>query len=324
MAQTLGEKLREAREARHISLSEVAEQTRISPYYIEAIERDDYKPLPGGIFNKGFVKSFAKFVGVDENEALADYLNALTIENPNATDEPKSYRPEVLTDDTSSRTGVPTVLIAVVILGAMTAIVLVGLKYFWESSNPATVADANSSPAANTSAINANTVADSSTSPEFGIARFEFKAVNQPVSLTATDDGRVSTNVVTPGSVSSFVPKKSLKLSYSKSLASAASLTINGKPITLPAQPLEARRAVIEFEINAGNFASIWTNGAISTGTPSATPNANLVSTRSTPAAAVNASIPRSNAARVNAPSSNARPSPTGRVIVVGNSNRAN
>jgi len=324
MAQTLGEKLREAREARGISLSEVAEQTRISSYYIEAIERDDYKPLPGGIFNKGFVKSFAKFVGVDENEALADYLNALTIENPNATDEPKSYRPEVLTDDTSSRTGVPTVLIAVVILGAMTAIVLVGLKYFWESSNPATVADANSSPAANTSAINANTVADSSTSPEFGIARFEFKAVNQPVSLTATDDGRVSTNVVTPGSVSSFVPKKSLKLSYSKSLASAASLTINGKPITLPAQPLDARRNVIEFEINAGNFASIWTNGAISTGTPSATPNANLVSTRSTPAAAVNASIPRSNAARVNAPSSNARPSPTGRVIVVGNSNRAN
>ena len=52
MAETLGEKLRAAREEKGISISEVAEQTRIAPMYIECIENDNYKPLPGGIFNK--------------------------------------------------------------------------------------------------------------------------------------------------------------------------------------------------------------------------------------------------------------------------------
>ena len=68
MSMTLGEKLRQAREDRGISLSEVAEQTRISPLYLESIENDDYRNLPGGIFNKGFIKTFAKYVGVDEQD----------------------------------------------------------------------------------------------------------------------------------------------------------------------------------------------------------------------------------------------------------------
>ena len=69
MSLTLGEKLRQAREERGISIREVSEQTRISSLYLEAIENDNYKTLPGGIFNKGFVKSYAKFVGFDEQEA---------------------------------------------------------------------------------------------------------------------------------------------------------------------------------------------------------------------------------------------------------------
>ena len=73
MSSTLGEKLRQARLERGISISEVAEQTRISPLYLEAIDVDNYKTLPGGIFNKGFVRSYAKYVGVDEQEALQDY-----------------------------------------------------------------------------------------------------------------------------------------------------------------------------------------------------------------------------------------------------------
>ena len=73
MSLTLGQKLRQAREERGISIGEVSEQTRISPHYIESIENDDYKTLPGGIFNKGFVKSYARYVGYDEQEALGDY-----------------------------------------------------------------------------------------------------------------------------------------------------------------------------------------------------------------------------------------------------------
>src|SRR6185369_11249664 len=99
MSLTLGEKLRQAREERGISISEVAEQTRISPHYIDSIENDDYRTLPGGIFNKGFVKSYAKYVGVDEQEALQDYSRLISQQEGAGGEEPKTYRPEVLTDD---------------------------------------------------------------------------------------------------------------------------------------------------------------------------------------------------------------------------------
>ncbi|HEX8367102.1 MAG TPA: helix-turn-helix domain-containing protein, partial [Pyrinomonadaceae bacterium] len=108
MSLTLGEKLRQAREARGISISEVAEQTRISALYLEAIENNDYRTLPGGIFNKGFVKSFAKFVGVDEHEALQDYSRLLAEQGTDSGDDPKTYRPEVLTDDYSRSSMLPT------------------------------------------------------------------------------------------------------------------------------------------------------------------------------------------------------------------------
>ena len=77
MSLTLGEKLRQAREERGISISEVAEQTRISPHYLDSIENDDYRTLPGGIFNKGFVKSYAKYVGIDEQDALVRHESGL-------------------------------------------------------------------------------------------------------------------------------------------------------------------------------------------------------------------------------------------------------
>ena len=101
-----------------MSISEVAEQTRISPLYIESIENDNYKPLPGGIFNKGFVKSYAKFVGMDEHEALSDYAR-LAAENEIAAEQPlKVYRPEVLTDDNSASSMAPTLIFAGIILRA--------------------------------------------------------------------------------------------------------------------------------------------------------------------------------------------------------------
>src|SRR4026208_1376685 len=129
MAETLGENLRAAREQRGVSISEVAEQTRIAPMYIECIERDDYKPLPGGIFNKGFVKSYAKFVGVDEHEALSDYAR-LSAEHDAAADQPlKVYRPEVLTDDNASNSMAPTLIFAGIILALMTGGILFLVNY---------------------------------------------------------------------------------------------------------------------------------------------------------------------------------------------------
>src|SRR3982751_5198497 len=137
MSLTLGEKLRQAREERGISTSEVAEQTRISPLYIESIENDDYRGLPGGIFNKGFVKSFAKYVGVDEQEALMDYSQLIAATSAQPVEEPRTYRPEVMTDERSYASNAPTIIVAVIILALMTAGVLFLVNYLRRPSEPA-------------------------------------------------------------------------------------------------------------------------------------------------------------------------------------------
>jgi hypothetical protein len=286
MSLTLGEKLRQAREERGFTLSEVAEQTRISSLYLESIENDDYRTLPGGIFNKGFVKSYAKFVGLNEQEALLDYSQLLEGSETGQDEGPKLYRPEVLTDDRSSASMAPTIIFAVVILGLMTGGIYLLVNYLRPAaSDPA----ANTATRTNTNTpggVSANGDTTAPNVPDMATLKVEFKALTAPVSLMATSDGKASSNVVTPGTVATFEPRSNLKLSYSKSLASSVQLTINGKSITLPAVPLNPRRNAIEFEINKDNLAQIWTTGAISTELPAASPPANAnIAIPPTPAA---------------------------------------
>src|SRR5258708_34454348 len=68
-----GERLRREREMRGITLDEISESTKISRRHLESLEREDFDSLPGGIFNKGFVRSYARFLGLDEDQAVADY-----------------------------------------------------------------------------------------------------------------------------------------------------------------------------------------------------------------------------------------------------------
>lgn len=268
MAQTLGEKLREAREERGLSYSEVAEQTKISPHYIESIERDDYKPLPGGIFNKGFIKSFAKSVGLDEQEALTDYARQIAASDIEVGDDPKVYRPEVLTDDNTGRSMIPTIITAAIILGLMTAGILFGLDYLNAPAEVAKPTVANSSTnTANTNSSAATPTSDPS-SPTMASLKVEFKALNQPVPLAATTDGTKSDNVVAAGSTALYEPKESLLVNYNKWNADKLQLTINGKAILLPSVPLNPKDKRIEFTINKDNLAQIWTSGSISTEVP--------------------------------------------------------
>ena len=115
MSQSIGEKLRLAREARGIALREISEQTRISIRYLEAIETDDYKRLPGGIFNRSFIRAYAKFVGVEENSALEDYARTLRERGESDDDGSKVHQSLVYTDDgsTNSRSAMKTLILAI-------------------------------------------------------------------------------------------------------------------------------------------------------------------------------------------------------------------
>lgn len=73
---TFGEKLRRERELRGVSLEEVSAATRITLRYLLALENEQWNQLPGGVFNRGFVRTVARFLGLNEEEFLADYATA--------------------------------------------------------------------------------------------------------------------------------------------------------------------------------------------------------------------------------------------------------
>jgi hypothetical protein len=72
-----GEKLRKQREHRGLTLDAISTTTKISTRMLGAIEDERFDQLPGGVFNKGFVRAYARQVGLDEEETIGDYLAAL-------------------------------------------------------------------------------------------------------------------------------------------------------------------------------------------------------------------------------------------------------
>jgi cytoskeletal protein RodZ len=72
-----GEKFRKAREKKELSLDDVSNVTKISSRMLRAIEEEHFDDLPGGVFNKGFIRAYAKHLGLDSEEAVTDYLASL-------------------------------------------------------------------------------------------------------------------------------------------------------------------------------------------------------------------------------------------------------
>src|SRR3954471_6323020 len=65
---SFGEELRREREIRGISLKEIADATKISKRFLDAIERNDHKTLPAPVFTRGFVREYARYLGLNTEE----------------------------------------------------------------------------------------------------------------------------------------------------------------------------------------------------------------------------------------------------------------
>lgn len=88
--ETLGGFFQRARERQGLSLDQVASQTRIQPRHLQALEEEDYESLPAKVFTKGFVRSYARALGLDENEALQLFLvSSGSFYKQNTTPEPQ-------------------------------------------------------------------------------------------------------------------------------------------------------------------------------------------------------------------------------------------
>jgi cytoskeleton protein RodZ len=72
---SFGTWLRRQREARQIGLREIAERTKISLRYLEAMEEDHFEVLPAPIFAKGFLREYARYVGLSPDEVVNHWLS---------------------------------------------------------------------------------------------------------------------------------------------------------------------------------------------------------------------------------------------------------
>lgn len=70
---SLGQELKQEREKRGISLEEISRVTRIGLRFLQAIENDNFEALPGGFFNKAFLRAYLNYLGLDEKAILDRY-----------------------------------------------------------------------------------------------------------------------------------------------------------------------------------------------------------------------------------------------------------
>src|SRR5258708_27703078 len=74
---TFGESLKRDRELRGVTVEEISSATRIAARFLRAIEGEKWEQLPGGVFNRGFVRAVARYLGLDEENIVAEYTQAV-------------------------------------------------------------------------------------------------------------------------------------------------------------------------------------------------------------------------------------------------------
>ncbi len=92
---SFGQLLRRERELRKITLREVNEATKINIRYLEALERNDFTFLPAGAFTRGFIKAYARYVGLDPSQMIDAYLYELKRQEDEAEKDPSRPRPAI-------------------------------------------------------------------------------------------------------------------------------------------------------------------------------------------------------------------------------------
>src|SRR5271154_2173316 len=97
-----GEHLKREREMRGVSLEEISAATRISTRFLEAIEKEQWDQLPGGVFNRGFIRSIGRFLGLDEDNLVAAYalqtaaVTEAAIAAKRTQDVPRNWQPAAI------------------------------------------------------------------------------------------------------------------------------------------------------------------------------------------------------------------------------------
>jgi cytoskeletal protein RodZ len=252
---SLGEELRRAREARKISLREISEHTRITMRHLEAIEADDYRNLPGGIFNKSFIKAYARHIHFDEKRALELYVRTLR-ERGEADEEAATSprRSQVYTDGDTSRSPLVTALLSAVILGIIVLVVYAGYHWYQRKEGAASVAADPNAVGAKPNAAPAPAQPTPTPAPQPAGFNIQVRAKGEDVWLAASvDEERPSDRTLKPDEEAmQFTPQTRLALRYSKTKLDKLEVTINGQVAQAP--PPNPKTGLVEWNITRDDY----------------------------------------------------------------------
>jgi cytoskeletal protein RodZ len=138
---SFGDELRRERELRDISLKEISESTNIPIRFLEALEQNNFSILPGGAYTRGFIRSYAKHIGVNIEETVDAYQLERDRQDGARPGEPKRETEITIRAAEKPAKGGPAGLLvgsAVVIAGA-----IIGLIYWLGAANARTSSDGN-------------------------------------------------------------------------------------------------------------------------------------------------------------------------------------
>jgi cytoskeletal protein RodZ len=246
---SLGQQLRRAREARGVSLRDISEQTRITMRHLEAIESSDYKHLPGGIFNRSFIKAYARLIDFPEQRALDLYAREARERGETEDVATSPRRSHVYTGDVS-RSPAMTALLTAIVLGLLVLIVYAGLHWYRRTGDDVSAG----APAANAPAGAAQQPAAGTQQPAADEAGFkiQLKAKDRGFwLLTRVDEAKDKGRILNLNKPEEFEPQDKFYLRMDKASADHLEVTVNGRPVRPPS---EGAGNEIEWTITKENY----------------------------------------------------------------------
>ncbi|MBK5259887.1 MAG: helix-turn-helix domain-containing protein [Thermoanaerobaculia bacterium] len=254
---SFGEELRREREIRGISLREIADATKISKRFLEAIERNDHITLPAPVFTRGFVREYARYLGLNLDEIVNRYNFAASgddrIEKTPHLDRLTHPEPPPLVRPVPPKKGIPpsyarildrNVIILVFIVAA-----LAGVSYWAVQHKRAQRERSREEAALATPAVVApaaaslpqTTTTAASGQPSDDLLRLEVEAVSDSWLALDADGKSVFNDVMRTGTRQTFEAREQFRL---RSVGNAAGLTLSLNGTRL--QPLGAEGEVVK------------------------------------------------------------------------------
>jgi cytoskeleton protein RodZ len=215
---SLGDRFRAAREARGLSLSDCSEHVRIRSVYLAAIEEDNWKAIGAAVYVRGFLRTYARFLGLDPEEVVIAFNDEVQ-PAANAATETASQRPARV--ERSSQPGsvliwvagiVAVLLVAFVAYNALTMRREAPVALASTSPSPLeSKAETSASPAAGVPASASPAAGETPSAAPIGGAQTLALVLSAPSWLRVTVDGSVSIEGTFPaGTTKTFHGKSAL------------------------------------------------------------------------------------------------------------------